>query len=149
MELNLILDLCIPVVIALLASGICWLFSHKIFSPSLEVSDLKYNKRSRPYVNIVNTSKSQEAYEIVCNVSYYDNGNMVYTRLDNMKPMLEVCQKERNKYQLKLDGSEKTNELFSKEGHFKIDIVVSYQNRYGVKKNIVKTLIVREDGDNN
>ncbi len=85
----------------------------------------------------------------MCNVSYYDNGNMVYTRLDNMKPMLEVCQKERNKYQLKLDGSEKTNELFSKEGHFKIDIVVSYQNRYGVKKNIVKTLIVREDGDNN
>ncbi len=55
---------------------------------------------------------------------------------------------EESNYQVKLDGSAKTHALFSKTVGLMLYVVVSYQNKFGVKKSIVKKIIAKDDGNN-
>jgi len=149
MTIDLISDVCLPIIIGIVTAGLCWFVSNIIFVPILDVSDLKFTKKNRPYILITNKSKNVNAYEIVCYISYYENGRLVHTRVDTTKPTLETKVKRRNSYQVKLDGSEQTHELFRKEGNLELHFVVSYQNKFGVKNCIVKSLMTEDDGDNN
>lgn len=149
MNIDIILDVCLPIVVGIVTAGFCWFIANILFVPYLEVSDLKFTKKNRPYILISNKSKSVNAYEIVCYVSYYENGKLVHTRVDNTKPALETSIKRRNSYQVKLDGSKRTHELFRKDGCLELHLVVSYQNKFGVKKSVSKSLMAEDDGDNN
>lgn len=149
MTIDVILDVCLPIIVGIVSAGLCWVITNVIFAPRLEVSELMFTKKNRPYIQIVNKSKIANAYEIVCYISYYENSKLVHTRVDNTKPALETNTKRRNSYQVKLDGSEQTHELFRKDGNLELHFVVSCQNKFGVKKSIVKSLMAADDGDNN
>lgn len=97
---------------------------------------------------ISNRSKHMNAYEVVCYISYYANKKHVYSRTDITRPVLETVQRKESKYQVKLDGSVTTHTLFSKTVCLKLHVVVSYQNKFGVKKSIVKKIIAKDDGNN-
>lgn len=148
MSIIIISDVILPTSIGILTAGISWFFANHVFCPHLEISDLKYNNNNRPYLIISNRSKHMNAYEVVCYISYYANKKHVYSRTDITRPVLETVQRKESKYQVKLDGSVTTHTLFSKTVGLKLHIVVSYQNKFGVKKSIVKKIIAKDDGNN-
>ncbi len=148
MSIIIISDVLLPTSIGILTAGISWFFANHVFCPHLEISNLKYNSNNRPYLLISNRSKHMNAYEVVCHISYYANKKHAHSRTDITRYVLETTQMEESNYQVKLDGSAKTHALFSKTVGLMLYVVVSYQNKFGVKKSIVKKIIAKDDGNN-
>lgn len=142
-------ELCLSILIGILTAGICWFFANFVFIPHIEISNLNVSKRKKRYVLISNYSKYMNAYEVMCYVNYYVDGKLMHTRCDNLKPILTSVKQKGSTYIVRLDGLDDTNALFEEAGNLELYIVVSCQNKFGVKKSLVKTLMVLDDGDNN
>lgn len=129
--------------IGIIASLIAWWIVNILLIPKFDISELLYNNKSRPYIKVWNKSWHHlSVYEVVCYIYYYQGAKEehMFIREDNRKPILIKGNRDKNMAIIKLDGHEKLKDFFQNGNRLKI--VVTGQNRFGVKQVFTKEIIV-------
>lgn len=133
------------VITSIFVAFLVWFVFNICLTPKLEISDIRYDKNRKPYIRVCNKSWFFRAYEVYCHISYYVEGDLVYKRTDNIIPVLKcVCNKLGRDVKVKLAQSNRTNQVFEEKGKIVLQIVVTGQNKFGVKR-VYSQKIVIED----
>lgn len=129
------------------SSLIAWWIINRILTPCFYVSDLAYDSNGDPYVRVKNNSRLNfNIYDIVGYIYYFDSGNnilrFIYT--DKKRPVLTCKGTDQNEFIIRLAKRYPEAEKYICNGN-KLRIVVTGQNRFGVKQIYTKEIKI-EDG---
>lgn len=138
------------IVLGCCSSLIAWWIINRILTPNFYVSDLAYNSKGDPYVRVRNRSRlNLNIYDIVGYIYYFEPGNdtpkFIFT--DKKRPVLTNKGSDQNEYIIKLAKRYPEAKKYICNGN-RLQIVVSGQNRFGVKQIYTKNIKI-EDGPKN
>lgn len=133
----------IEIVSGCISSILVWWILNIILTPSLEIDDNIQYKRDKRYIRVKNRSWFN-IYDVVCSVEFCQGSKKdSYKRTDSPLPFLEHCN---GVYAIPLSGDEYTNRFFENiDEQSKVNITITYQNKFGVKKTINKRLTDKAD----
>lgn len=121
-------SLFIGIVSGILSSLIFWFIFNVVFFPSVTSDDQIQSKKEKEYIRVYNKS-CFNVYGVVCRIEYVFASGHKFFRTDQTIPYLH---KKDGWYRVILNGSQETNSFFEK-GEGQVIIVITYQNRFGMK----------------
>lgn len=128
MDCDMLYSLLIGIGSGIISSFLFWLILNIVFFPKVSVDDQIQSKNGKEYIRVFNRSWLN-VYGVVCRIEYvFENGHKFF-RTDQTIPYLH---KKDGWYRVILNGSQETNSFFEKGGG-EIIIVITYQNRFGIK----------------
>lgn len=148
MYIEYIITISTSIVLGVVGSIIAWWIVNIIFSPNFKISDdILYNSKGKPYIKVYNISLLKlNAYDVVGYVYYYkketSSAELIFR--DEQKPILTCTRSEMDSYIIKLEEDCPEFERCFQVGN-KIKVVVTGQNRFGIKKTFISELIINDD----